>query len=87
MILQGAVNDEEADVDVYRDGDAGGLLIPVHRNRAAHPRRANRAAQFAPRNSRRAIRAAQLAPRNPAYTPRQFCNAHPVVPVLLTPAL
>jgi hypothetical protein len=27
----------EVEVDVDRDGNAGGLLMPVHRHRAAHP--------------------------------------------------
>jgi hypothetical protein len=50
-------------------------------NRATHLR----AAQIAPRKSRRAIAAAQFAPLSRAYTPRKFCNAHPVVPALLIP--
>jgi hypothetical protein len=54
-------------------------------SRSATARRVNCAALFAPRYSRRAIRAALFAPRNRAYMPRQFCNAHPVVPFLLTP--
>jgi hypothetical protein len=45
----------------------------------------NRAAQITPRKSRRAIAAARLPPRSRAYTPRQFCNTQPAVPVLLTP--
>jgi hypothetical protein len=35
--------------------------------------------------ARGANRAAQFAPRNRTYTPRQLCNAHPVVPVLNPP--